>query len=877
MFLRNCLCFITRSCCLVFSFVLLFSAALHAQPSSRAAVINSKLSPGLKQALSGQGTLSLLLRVDHTATFLQFVAQQKSGVTVTAVYSDYKTIQLRCTASQLVNNLLSYPGILFADLQRKPVEESSIESVDMSLNAISLAQQNFPQLNGSNQVVSVKEHRFDTADVDFTGRLLLTAGTSPTLSSHATAMTTIIGGAGNSYYKGKGVAPYTLLNSTTFDNLLPEADAFYTGNQVTVQNHSYGTGIEYYYGIDAEAHDRSTATVTSLLHVFSAGNSGLNASTTGAYTGIAGLANLTSNAKMAKNLITVGATDSFGVVSPLSSKGPAYDGRVKPELVAMGEDGSSGAAAMVSGAAILVQQAHQVYNAGARAPAALVKAVLLNSADDAGTAGIDFSSGYGQLNANRALQTVAKRQYITGSLSDGQTALHPVTLPANVLSFKATITWTDPPAAANAPRALINDLDLSLLTPSAQTILPWVLSSYPHADSLRKAPRRMTDTLNNNEQVTIDNPAPGVYNLKVTARRIPLGTQAYAIAYSYDTLRLQWMRPQRNDPILAGERNLIRWQSTTGAPSTIEYTLNGSNWLPVAANIPPGTSSIYWQAPNIFGTAQLRISSGALATVSDTVVICQPLNIKVGFNCPDSFMYTWSPYGPGRYQAWRLGAQYMEPVGIVNDTVLVQAKANNPVLNYAVSPMLPDNRMGIRSFTTNYTMQGTDCYIRSFTAFLIDAQAQLTGEIATGYRVKQCRIIKLNNNRVIGTFNPAAGLQFQVFDSDLQPGVNRYQLEVELQDGRKLYSAYEDVYFAGKQPVFVFPTPVKRGQTLYVLTGEQWIGVFSIYDRLGRRLFDKRIVNTREAINTLGLDKGLYFYRLVPDTGKAVSGKFIVD
>jgi hypothetical protein len=37
-------------------------------------------------------------------------------------------------------------------------------------------------------------------------------------------------------------------------------------------------------------------------------------------------------------------------------KGPAFDGRIKPEMVAFGIDGSSGAAALVSGVAILLQQ-----------------------------------------------------------------------------------------------------------------------------------------------------------------------------------------------------------------------------------------------------------------------------------------------------------------------------------------------------------------------------------------------------------------------------------------------------------------------------------------------------------------------------------------
>ena len=127
----------------------------------------------------------------------------------------------------------------------------------------------------------------------------------------------------------------------------------------------------------------------ALVHVFSSGNSGSTASVAGLYGGIAGFANLTGSFKMAKNIITVGATDSFNIVAALSSKGPAFDGRVKPEMVAFGEDGTSGAAALVSGTAALIQHAYKSTYKNLPT-AALVKAILLNSADDIGEKYVDL-------------------------------------------------------------------------------------------------------------------------------------------------------------------------------------------------------------------------------------------------------------------------------------------------------------------------------------------------------------------------------------------------------------------------------------------------------------------------------------------------------
>jgi hypothetical protein len=142
-----------------------------------------------------------------------------------------------------------------------------------------------------------------------------------------------------------------------------------------------------------------------LLHIFSSGNSGTLASTTGAYAGITGFANLTGSFKMAKNILTVGATDSFSIVAPQSSKGPAFDGRVKPELVAFGIDGSSGAAALVSGVSLTLQQQYKQLNRVLPANA-LIKAVLLNSADDCGNKEVDYSNGFGSLNALNAVNTL---------------------------------------------------------------------------------------------------------------------------------------------------------------------------------------------------------------------------------------------------------------------------------------------------------------------------------------------------------------------------------------------------------------------------------------------------------------------------------------
>lgn len=129
-------------------------------------------------------------------------------------------------------------------------------------------------------------------------------------------------------WAGKGAAPGCYVRSDGFNMLLPEEN--YDSLGITVQNHSYGVEIENFYGINAMAYDVSTIQNPSIIQVFSAGNDGLMASNSGKYANVSGFSNLTGNFKMAKNVLCVGAVDSFANLTVFSSHGPAYDGRINP-------------------------------------------------------------------------------------------------------------------------------------------------------------------------------------------------------------------------------------------------------------------------------------------------------------------------------------------------------------------------------------------------------------------------------------------------------------------------------------------------------------------------------------------------------------------
>src|SRR5262249_1627814 len=158
-----------------------------------------------------------------------------------------------------------------------------VSNLDLSADKVNMVSSRFPNYDGNGIIVSVKENQPDTSDIDLRGRYLSTDLSSGTYSTHATDMATIIGGAGNTYYEGKAAAPGSTVSSSSFAVLLPETDDAYQRYNISVQNHSYGTGIENFYGADASAYDASVITRPQLMHVFSAGNSGQETSTTGPY------------------------------------------------------------------------------------------------------------------------------------------------------------------------------------------------------------------------------------------------------------------------------------------------------------------------------------------------------------------------------------------------------------------------------------------------------------------------------------------------------------------------------------------------------------------------------------------------------------------
>ena len=332
---------------------------------------------------------------------------------------------------------------------------------------------------------------------------------------------------------------------------------------------------------------------------------------------------------IAKSPLVVGSVGhgvAATVASTSSSPGPLEDGRLAPAVAAQGEatvsaasdatigsnncgtcalDGTSMSTPTVAGLAALVREYFVAgfYATGGRSPAqgfsptgALVKAVLVDSAQAMGgpSAGPDFASGYGRIQLDATLA-------FTGSpfklrvddhregLTTGSVVEHAYDVSAGT-PFRATLAWSDYPAALNAAAARVNELKLEVVDPSGQTWFQTLDAStgLPKATSSASDPH---DAVNVVERVSFSAPTPGRWIVRVRGVDVPWGPQPFALlvrgALSDCAAPAAPATPALTTPADAQVR--VTWSSVPGAAVYDVYrsfgACPGSPWVPVASGI----------------------------------------------------------------------------------------------------------------------------------------------------------------------------------------------------------------------------------------------------------------------------------------------------
>ncbi|HJT74900.1 MAG TPA: S8 family serine peptidase [Chitinophaga sp.] len=767
-------------------------------------------------------------------------------------------------------------SLSFADRLRKASTEILVSNALPSSNYINALQQQYPELQGEGQVIGLKEEKFDTTDIDLLDKAVPSALAAATTSEHATIMGTLIAGAGNSGPSGHGVAPRARLSSSTYNRLLPDDPAYFRNAGITLQNHSYGTGIENYYGAEAVAYDQLINAQDTLLHVFSSGNSGNQAPASGTYQGLAGYANLSGTFKQAKNVLVAGGIDTSYGIPVLSSKGPSYDGRIVPQVVAYGQAGTSDAAATTTGIAAIVQEAYrQTYSA---TPAAtLVKTILINSADDIGNLYPDYSSGFGLLNALEAVRTVKDKRLFNGTVTAGGSQTFPLAVPANTRRLKVTLGWNDPAATTNTAKALVNDLDLWVTDEAGNRSDPWVLSAYPSADSLARTARRGRDSINNQEQVTIDFPA-GNLQLHVNARTG--SSQSFFLAYQFMPLSsLDWKYPAAGDMLTAGRNIAIRWHTLQSGTGTVSFSADsGATWIQIATNVSLTGGTTRWQVPAAFTQGLLRISTTDTAWTSNYFSISTPPEISTGLNCADSALLYWpAQANTAGYEVYTLSGDALTFNRYTTDTFLLFSRQDINSVNFAVRPMHKDGWAGLKSNTVNFQEQGVGCYFRQVLAD-VDAENQVNifAVLSSLHLLKTIVWERRDGNIYVGldSMNISSSLNYQYTDTPPASGLYFYRIKLVLTDGRTVYSDVQQVQVLRNQDFHVFPVPASGQLTL--MSRELGNYTLQLTDMNGHTILTQRIVQLLHTVSLQGIPPGIYICAVYNGSKKVFVKKVVV-
>ncbi len=797
--------------------------------------------------------------------------QSQFEITVIQSHQSSNTYSIACSWMEM-STIIDSDLASFIDLNRKPNEESVLDYPNFEFNAIRKSQRVFPSLNGSGKIISLKEQMFDAQDIDLRNKQVLLNLESASTSQHATEMATIIAGRGNSLPESRGVISESQIVPSDFNNLLPDDESLLSDNKVYIQNHSYGVGIENYYGAEAVAYDQSIFNQPEILHVFSSGNYGLVLPEEGTYKDLP-FANLTGTFKQSKNVLLVAAIDTSLSMSSSASRGPAFDGRLKPELAAYGAKGTSDAAALVTGIASMWQQSYEIGESNPPS-SALVKSALISSAEDVGLLGIDFSSGYGSVNAYKALQVLDSGWYKSVTVSSGNSENLVIDIPENISELKLSVCWVDPPhQATTSETVLIHDIDATLNVDGVN-YLPWVLDSDPVSVSNHSQASRQQDHLNNVEFFSIDNPASGQAELSLLVPELTTASQDVEISWYLEPKDyFVWNYPTGDSNIKSNAKSRIYWHSSMEKTGDFFWRYQNGEWQQFTSTYLP-FGFIDWLTPDTSAVVQLKAEVGDSIFLSDEFVISKRVEFSLGFNCDDQFGLEWNMVkGATSYQVYEMGDEDLRVLTNTTDTTLVVDKKDAEF--YTVSPVF-EQFEGVRNLALNYKYQGAFCYINFFEPQRNeDYSLDLVLDLSTIVNIERIVFLKVyqGEQEILSEVYPNNDSNFRIYDNQLKPGPIGYQAILYFENGGYQESDFYQILIEEPRKAILFPNPVTGDYLTILSEGEGRI--FQVLDSKGKlireELLDFKVVD----IDLIDFRAGVYYYRLVANEEVIDQGKFV--
>ncbi len=639
---------------------------------------------------------------------------------VSAIVQDNPVFHLQIVRAQIaeIGAIVATPEVFFVEpVYPEGEPENTTGKTLHRSNVLSSEYETGRHYDGEGVKVMLQDDGFIGPHIDYQGRIGA-QNISVNYGNHGDHCAGTIFGYGNLDPTVNGMATGAELHTW---GAAPEYPGFssiptaYSNTGIRISSTSYSNGCNAGYTSLARTMDLQSRTYGSLIHVFSAGNAG---SDNCGYGAGAGWGNITGGHKIGKNVIATANVDYTGNLSGSSSRGPAHDGRIKPDISAKGSSvistidpndyanfsGTSMACPGIAGSLAQLYQAYRELNNDEDPPGGFMKALIMNTATDLGNIGPDFKFGWGQINNRRAVEALENETYMTDEISQDDENTHEIDVPEGVREMKVMVYWTDKEASVGTSLALVNNLDITITDPSSGEHLPWLLNHYPHPDSLDKPAVKGTDALNNVEQVQIDDPAAGTYTLHVAGTDVPFGPQEYYVIYDFVMDEIEVTYPIGGEAFAPGESIVVRWDAFGDEGTfTLEYSVdNGSNWTVANSSINGGQRHLNWSVPSeVTSQALVRISRDGISDTGEEgfIIMGIPSDIEFERACPESVLLAWDPVDEAvSYDVMMLGEKYMEVVGSTSaDTLLVEGISYEEEYWFTVRAIGPDDAVGRRA------------------------------------------------------------------------------------------------------------------------------------------------------------------------------------
>lgn len=373
-----------------------------------------------------------------------------------------------------------------------------------------------------------------------------------------------------------------------------------------VSQHSYGQPGNYKY---SRTWDQMAMNMPYHLISKSAANDGPGHST------------VTLNGN-AKNILTVGSVEDQPngwqgpnvKLSNFSSRGPAPDGRIKPDIMGNGagvyspsnsgntnyvsKSGTSMAGPNVAGNLGVLQEHYYNTHNNTYMLAATLKGLVIHTADQIDAPGPDYSSGWGLMNTAKAADLITKNkggdelliQELT--LNSGETKTFEYDLISGEDAI-ATISWHDPAPSSNTGRALVNDLDIRITIDGTEH-LPWKLDPNNKPGKATKG----DNNLDNVEQVFVKGATGSKAVVKVSHKGTLSSAQKYTLVVSGMMANkdpfVQVMTPNGGEKIEQNSKTTITWSDNIDEKVKIEL-YKGSSKVETIVKETDSDGSYEWQ------------------------------------------------------------------------------------------------------------------------------------------------------------------------------------------------------------------------------------------------------------------------------------------